>query len=141
MGADWRQAGCPQGVLVAAVLTVEGVGCLLVGSAALWLRGEPVGVGDADLVIEPGEGNLSRLRLALTGMALRPGLVPPVQRLRWLPVVTVRTSYGMVDCLLERGCAEWDQLRGRAEVLAVADAGVLTAAAADARALAGRFKA
>jgi hypothetical protein len=30
---------------------------VVVGSAALWLRGEPVSVGDVDVVIEPGEAN------------------------------------------------------------------------------------
>jgi hypothetical protein len=45
----------PSGVLAAAVLAAEGVSSLLVGSAALWLRGEVIDVGDADVVIEPGE--------------------------------------------------------------------------------------
>lgn len=36
-----------------------------------WLRGEQVGVGDADLVIEPGEANLRRLREAIVVLAIR----------------------------------------------------------------------
>jgi hypothetical protein len=39
-------------VLAAAVLAAEQVSGVLVGSAALWLRGEPVSVGDVDVVIE-----------------------------------------------------------------------------------------
>ena len=47
--------GFPAVVLAAAVLAAEQVSGVLVGSAALWLRGEPVSVGDVDVVIEPGE--------------------------------------------------------------------------------------
>jgi hypothetical protein len=44
--------GFPAVVLAAAVLAAEQVSGVLVGSAALWLRGEPVSVGDVDVVIE-----------------------------------------------------------------------------------------
>lgn len=84
---------------------------MLVGSAALWLRGEQVSVGDTDLVIEPDEPNLRRLHEALAGLAVRPGEVPAVHRLRELPVATAVTSYGRVGCLLERGRRDWEQLR------------------------------
>lgn len=43
----------PVGVLAAAVLAAEQVSFVPVGSAALWLRGEQIAVGDADVVIEP----------------------------------------------------------------------------------------
>jgi hypothetical protein len=43
----------PAPVLAAAVLAAEGVSFLLVGSAALWLHGEPVTVADAGAVIDP----------------------------------------------------------------------------------------
>jgi hypothetical protein len=69
----------PVPLLAAAILTAEGVSFLLVGSAALWLHGEPIAVGDADVVIEPGERSLRRLSGALTHMALRPWAVPPVR--------------------------------------------------------------
>lgn len=73
-------AGLPLAVLAAAVLTAEGVSLLLVGSAALWLRGEPVNVGDVDAVVEPGMDNLRRLHSALAGLALRPRNVPQPSR-------------------------------------------------------------
>lgn len=130
----------PPAVLAAAVLTVEHVSCLLVGSAALWLRGERIPVRDADVVIEPGEQNLCQLAAGLARMALLPAAVPPVHRLSSLPLATVATSYGNVDCLLERGRLDWARLRHRAEVLPVADTGVLTADAADAWWLRRRFK-
>jgi hypothetical protein len=133
-------AGLPVVVLAAAVLAAERVSFVLVGSAALWLRGEQVTVGDVDVVIEPGEANLRRLREALADLAVRPGEVPPVHRLRDLSVTTVISSYGRVDCLLERGRCDWDQLRRDAGYVAVADAPVLVAAAADAWALRRRFK-
>src|SRR5260370_18865610 len=88
--------GLPGVVLAAAVLAADGVSLLLVGGAALWLRGEPVTVGDVDVVIEPGQENLRRLHAALAGVALRPRDVPPPPRLAGLPIVTIPTSYGRV---------------------------------------------
>jgi len=128
----------PSGVLAAAVLAAEGVSFVLVGSAALWLRGEIGSVGDADVVIEPGEQNLRRLRGALAGIATGP--VPSAGRLAGLAVISVRTAYGKIDCLLERGRLDWARLCSRAGVLPVADAGVLVAASADAWELRRRFR-
>ena len=132
--------GLPGVVLAAAVLAADGVSLLLVGSAALWLRGEPATVGDVDVVIEPGQENLRRLHAALAGVALRPGDVPPPHRLAGLPIVTIPTSYGRVDCLLERGRRDWARLREAGGPVAVADVNVLVASAEDAWALRRRFK-
>ena len=134
------RSGLPVVVLAAGVLAAESVSFVLVGSAALWLRGELVTVGDVDVVIEPGEPNLRRLHVALVELAVRPDTVAPVHRLRELPVATALTSYGRVDCLLERGRRDWDRLRLTAGFVAVADAPVLVASAADAWALRRRFK-
>jgi hypothetical protein len=90
-------------VLAAAVLAAEQVSFELVGSAALWLRGEQITVGDAALVIEPGEANLRRLHEAIAALAVRSHEVPPVHRRRDLSVATIITSDWRVDCLLERG--------------------------------------
>ena len=113
---------------------------MLVGSAALWLRAEQVSVGDADVVVEPGEASLRRLHEVMTVLAIRPQTVPAVHRLRDLSVATIVTCYGRVDCLLERGRADWDRLRQGAGHVAVADVLVLVASAQDARALRRRFK-
>jgi hypothetical protein len=119
-------AAFPSAVLGAAVLAAEKVSFVLVGSAALWLRGEIAGVGDADAVIEPGDRNIHRLRGALAGIAVGP-----------VPVVT---AYGRVDCLLERGRRDWGRLRRRAGFLPVADVPVLVASSADAWSLRRRYK-
>jgi len=132
--------GLPVVVLAAAVLAADGMSLLLVGSAALWLRGEPVTVADVDVVIEPGAQILRCLHSALAGVALRRRDVPPPHRLAGLPIVTVATSYGRVDCLLERGRRDWEQLRQGAGPVAVADVNVLVASADDAWALRRRFK-
>jgi hypothetical protein len=124
-------------VLAAAVLAAEEVSGVLVGSAALWLRGEPVSVGDVDVVIEP---NLRRLHEALTGLAVRPEAVPAVHRLREISIATVFSSYGRVDCMLERGRRDWEWLRPGAGYVPVADVRVLVASAADAWALRARFR-
>jgi hypothetical protein len=127
-------------VLAAAVLAAEQVSFLLVGSAALRLRGEPIAVGDVDVVIEPSEPNLRQLREALLRLAIRPGEIPAVHRLRELSVATAITSYGRMDCLLERGRRDWNQLRQSAGYVTVADVPVLVASAADAWALRHRFR-
>ncbi|MGH3407480.1 MAG: hypothetical protein ACRDRJ_34020 [Streptosporangiaceae bacterium] len=127
--------------LAAAVLAADGVSLLLVGSAALWLRGERVPVGDVDVVIKPGEQNLHYLHAALADLALRPRAVPPPHRLAQQPIVTVATSYGRVDCLLERGRRDWGRLRRSADPVAVADVSILVAGRADTWALRRRFRA
>jgi hypothetical protein len=127
-------------VLAAAVLAAERVSGVLVGSAALWLRGEPVSVGDVDVVIEPGEANLLRLREVLSGLAVRPEAVSAVRRLWEISVATVFSSYGRVDCMLERSRRDWKGLRRGAGHVPVADARVLVASAADAWALRARFR-
>jgi len=132
--------GLPVVVLAAGVLAADQVSFLLVGSAALWLRGEPVTVGDVDVAIEPSEPNLRRLHEALMRLAVRPDTIAPVHRLRELSVATAITPYGRVDCLLERGRQDWDRLSQTAGYVAVADAPVLVASAADAWALRRRFK-
>jgi hypothetical protein len=130
----------PAPVLAAAVLAAEGVSFLLVGSAALWLHGEPVAPADADVVIEPDERNLRRLEAALAGLTPRPRAIPPARDFPLLHLVTAVTCYGRIDCLLERGRLDWDRLGRSSVVLPVADVGVLVAALADTRALRRRYK-
>ena len=131
-------AAFPSAVLGAAVLAAEEVSFVLVGSAALWLRGEMAGVGDVDAVIEPGERNIHRLRGALAGIAVRP--VPSAGSLSGGSVMPVVTAYGRVDCLLERGRRDWGLLRRGAGFLLVADVPVLVASSTDAWDLRRRYK-
>jgi len=139
-GSNGGPAGYPPGVLAAAVLATTGMSFLLVGSAALWLRGEMIPVGDADVVIEPGEKNMQLARAALAGLALQPHAVPQAARLAFLDIVTIMTSYGKIDCLLRRGRLDWDELRRNAQVVRVAGAEVVVAASSDAWDLRRRFK-
>jgi hypothetical protein len=139
-GTNGDPAGYPAGVLAAAVLATTGVSFVLVGSAALWLRGESIPVGDADVVIEPGQQNLQRARAALADMALQPHAVPQTARLALLDIVTVMTSYGRIDGLLRRGRLDWDRLRTNADAMLVAGAEVVVAASSDAWKLRRRFK-
>ena len=125
-------------MLAAAVLAAEEVSFLLVGSAALWLHGEKVTVADADVVIEPGEHNIRRLRNALEGIAVGPWASP--NSFLSESVVPVMTAYGKVDCLLERGRCDWGRLRRRAGFLPVANVPVLVAASADVWDLRRQFK-
>jgi hypothetical protein len=133
-------ANYPAGVLAAVVLATTEVSFLLVGSAALWLRGESISVGDADAVIEPGDENMQRTRAALADLALQPQAVPQAARLAGLDIVTIMTSYGKVDCLLRRGRLGWDRLRRNSDVLPVAGAELVVAASSDAWSLRRHFK-
>jgi hypothetical protein len=128
----------PSPVLAAAVLAAEEVSFLLVGSAALWLHSEIASVADADAVIEPGERNIHRLRGAFASMAIGP--VPSADHFSCGSVVTVMTSYGKVDCLLERGRRDWRRLCRGASFLPVADVPVLVAASAEVWSLRRRYK-
>jgi hypothetical protein len=128
-------ADFPVGLFAAAILAAEGVRFILVGSAALWLRGEAVTVGDTDVVIEPGEANLDRLHNCLKTLATRPGALPSPRRLALRSIVPVQTSFGKLDLLLEGGRQDWDWLRPSAAFIDVTDVGVLVASAADCWAL------
>lgn len=140
MGGRQGRLDYPVPVLAAAILAAEGVSFLLVGSAALWLHGEAISVADADVVIEPAEENLRRLADALAEFALRHQELPRVRALPWLNVLRVVTSYGIVDCLLERGRLDWQKLCQSAVRIPVADVDVPVAAQADVWALRRRFK-
>ena len=137
-GGRHRQPDLPPAVLAAAILAAGQVSFLLVGSAALWLRNEIATVADADIVIEPGEDNVRRLREALASIAVGP--VPSMTRFSAGSVVPVVTAYGRVDCLLERGRRDWDRLRPGAGFLGVAGVPVLVAGSAGAWELRHRFK-
>ena len=130
----------PTPVLAAAILAAEGVSFLLVGSAALWLHGEPIPVADADVVIDPGEPNLRRLEAALAEITPRPRAIPRARDFPLLHLVTVGTCYGRIDCLLERGRLDWERLGRSSVVIPVADVGVPVAAQADTWALRRRYK-
>ncbi len=127
-------------VLAGAALVAEGVSALLVGSAALRLRGEAMPVRDVDMVIEPGAPNLRRVRAALGSFGLRQTGVPPLKRLSELSVLNLATSYGHLDCLLERGREDWERLARNASVIHIFDVEVLVASAADAWELRRRYK-
>jgi hypothetical protein len=133
-------AGFPVVVFAAAILAAEGVSFILVGSAALWLRGKAVCVGDTDVVIGPGEANLGRLYDSLKTLATHPGALPSPRRLALRSIVPVQTSFGKLDLLLEGGRQDWDWLRPGAAFIDVTDVGVLVASAADCWALRRLYK-
>jgi hypothetical protein len=140
---ELRQPGAadfPVVVFAAAILAAERVSFILVGSAALWLRGEAVSVGDTDVVIEPGEANLLRLHDSLRTLATHPSALPSPRRLAMRSIIPVQTSFGKLDLLLERGRQDWDLLRPGADLIDVTDVGVLVASAADSYALRRRYK-
>jgi hypothetical protein len=130
-------------LLLAAVLAAEEVSFVLVGSAGgsagLCLHGERLGVGDIDAVPAPGWQNLETLHAALADMAIG-GRVPPLRSLASAVLVSVRASYGKLDCLMKRGRRDWDRLHPGAGPFCVAGVQVLAAGADDIRSLRVRFK-
>jgi hypothetical protein len=136
-----RVGAVPTVVLLAAVLAAHGVSFVLVGSGALRLRGEDLPVADIDAAIEPDASNLCRLHKALTVLSVLRGPVPTPSAMGGLDVVSVLSSFGKLDSLLERGRLDWDHLRANASSFKVVDATVLVASAQDAWALRRAFKA
>jgi hypothetical protein len=126
-------------MLLAAVLVAEEVSFVLVGSAGLHLHGQRIRVHDIDAVPAPGGENLGRLHSVLTDLSID-GRVPPVRSLATADLVSVRTGYGKLDCLMERGRRDWDRLRTGARPLDVGGVQVLVARADDIRLLRVRFK-
>jgi hypothetical protein len=136
--ARYRDA-VPVIMLLAAVLAAEEVHFVLVGSAGLHLHGERIRVRDIDAVPAPGRENLGRLHSVLADLSVD-GRVPAVRSLATAHVVSVRTGFGRLDCLLERGRRDWDRLRAGARPFDVSGARVLAAGADDIRLLRARFK-
>lgn len=100
----------------------------------------PIEVHDVDVVIEPNEANVARLGAVLEMLSLSPiSLAPAV--LTGRSIVSVATSFGRLDCMLERGRKDWCGLHDRASWLEVAGVPVLVASLADAQALRARYKA
>jgi hypothetical protein len=124
----------PPILLLAAVLAAEDVSFVLVGSAALYLYGHVIPVPDIDAVPAPDAGNLARLHAALA-VLVRDGRMPSIRSLGAAHVVSVRTSYGRLDCLLGRGRLDWDRLQDGARQVQVSDARVMVASAATVTAL------
>ena len=126
-------------MLLAAVLAAEEVSFVLVGSAGLHLHGQRIRVHDIDAVPAPGKENLERLHFVLADLAID-GRVPALRSLATVHLVSVRTGYGKLDCLLERGRRDWDRLRAGAGAFDIAGARVLAARADDIQLLRARFK-
>lgn len=124
-------------VLAAAVLAAGGAGVVVVGSAGLRLHGRDVRVADLDVVPDPTDDGVRRLRQALDGLV-------PLDR--WPggrslpPIIRTRTSFGPVDVLVERGRAEYARLLARASTIELLGVGVTVASVADIEALRRRFK-
>jgi hypothetical protein len=68
------------------------------------------------------------------------GGVPPLRALAMADFASVRTSYGKLDCLMERARRDWDRLCAGARPFCVSGVQVLVAGADDIRSLRMRFK-
>ena len=83
---------------------------------------------------------MQRARVALADLALQPQAVPQAARLAGLDIVSIVTSYGKIDCLLQRGRLDWDRLRRNSDVVLVAGVELVVAASSDAWSLRRHFK-
>jgi hypothetical protein len=97
-------------------------------------------VRDLDIVPEPSPTNLDLLHDTLVALTVAPWEVPASSRFPTLEIVSARTVYGEVDCLLERGRRDFQTLSTRASDVWVEDAPVRVASARDARALRAAYK-
>lgn len=124
--------------LAAAVVVAAGADVVVVGSTALVLHGYQVMVRDLDLVPAPDPDSLTQLREALAALVVR-SPVPSVGQLHHAMVVSLATSFGPVDLLLELGRIAHDALHSEATLIDVAGIAVPVASAAAALALHLRF--
>ena len=127
-------------LLAAAVLQAEGVACLVAGSTALLLHGANVPVGDLDIIIGPEGENVRLLYRVLYRVTSRRRGLPPISRWPEIDMVSAATSFGKIDCLLERGRAEWERFYSGSSVFLIADAPVRVVSKTDAWALRRCYK-
>jgi hypothetical protein len=125
-------------LLPAAVLVAAGVQLVVVGSAALVEHGDLDHANDLDVVPRCTSLNLARLSEELRHLAYR---APTIHALAEAEVLTVHTSFGPVDLLLDRGRRQFDALAARASTIDVEGVDVAVACRADAWRLRHRFKA
>jgi hypothetical protein len=135
-----RACDLPAPVLLAAVLAAEGLGFVVVGSAALFLRGFDLGVGDLDIVCDLDSDNLDLLCDTVGRYRLRPSTRPTAPALQAVDVWSAATIYGTLDVLIDRARKDGDSLREAAGPVRVSDVNVVVASADDAWALRHRFK-
>jgi hypothetical protein len=146
-GEDYRvrvteraSAALPVPVLLGAMLAAEGVGFVLVGSAALWLRGFEVTVGDVDIVADLDAANLQRLCAAVGRSQPLSRRRPSPRSLLAVDVWSAQTLYGRLDVMVERARHDLEVLRAGADAVLVRDVAVSVASARAAWELRRRFK-
>jgi hypothetical protein len=130
----------PLPVLAAAVLAVEGVAFVTVGSTAMWLHGLRTPIGDLDIVPAPDLPNLCSLRRGLGSIGVPLSLVPPASTLAAVDVVPIESGFGAIDLLCGRGRADYGVLATRSQSFTVADSAVPVASLNDVLYLRRRFK-
>jgi hypothetical protein len=118
----------------AAVLVAEGLGIVVVGSAASRLHGEAFEVHDLDVVVEPSTANLGVVAESLRALGASAG-IPPLFALAQADVVSVVTCYGRVDLMLRQGREAFSELAEKAVTIDVLGVPVLVASRQDAWAL------
>jgi hypothetical protein len=128
------------GTLLGAVLAAEGISFILVGSAALRLHGVCLKVHDTDVVIEPTGENLRKLDVTLRHLSLGVPTQSYLAALCAREVLTISTTYGKLDLMLETGRRDWRVLSRHAHCFEIAGTQVTVASLADTVALRDRFK-
>lgn len=131
----------PGAVEAAGALVAWGVDLVVVGGTALWLHGDRSDpLNDLDVVPAPDPDNLDRLVASGVEMVTDPRRWPTRRSLQSLGLVSVRSVYGPIDLLCERGREEFDRLRASASILPADGIATPVAAIADVRRLKARFK-
>jgi hypothetical protein len=127
-------------VLSAALLAAEGVRFFVVGSAALWLHGVRVPVGDLDVVPETDEDNLDRLCGAVSQYWYPSRVRPSSRTVAAVDIWPAATFYGRVDVMVERARMEGAVLKAGAGPIWVADVEAMVASLGDVWELRRRFR-
>lgn len=116
----------------AAVLVSCGVNLVVVGGAALWMRGDrSTRPKDLDVVPAPRRSNLVRLVSCSAALGAATRTWPSVRQLDQFELVTAQTSYGPIDVLSQRGREEFEALRSGAAFESVLGVSIPVASVVD----------
>ncbi len=131
----------PAGVMLGGVFAAEGLSLLVIGSAALWLRGVAIDVGDLDVVPDLSEGALRALCDVLGRYRLPRTSPPRVEAVLGVGIWSAQTAFGHIDVMVDTARREGAGLWDRSGLVPVLDAEVRVASSDDAWALRRKFKA
>jgi hypothetical protein len=122
------------------VLTAESVSFVVVGSAALWLSGVSLPVGDLDVVPCLSPRALSTLCRTLGRYRLPQSGPPTPAAVLAAGIWSTQTAFGRIDVMVDTARAQGAELWSRSQLVSVLDTEVRVASEEDTWALRRHYK-